>query len=360
MNRAFSTYLEMVRIVATLIVFFAHGVAFFPEMNQGMHIGRDGVIMFFVLSGFIITWCANMRDRTVFDYAINRASRIYSVVLPAIVLSFAAGVFVSVFQGTDLPYQLSKLWLYLPLYLGFLGSFWNLNETPVANHPYWSLNYEVWYYVIFAAFFYVRHWSRWLLVVGLLCLLGPNIVQLFPLWVVGSLLFYFGTSFKLPLTFARIGFVATIIVYLVSKIAVIDSAISDSLCGSWEFVLGQRKCPLGLLQDYQLGMLVVLNFLFALHSKLAFGPVVERCAKYIASFSFSCYLFHAPIFTILKLIFPGEGSIGIYIIAMSFASILIFLLARVTEHKKYAYRHFFKKCLALLRISPPVTGSNAR
>ena len=33
----------------------------------------------------------------------------------------------------------------------FLGQIWRMNTPPPLNIPFWSLNYEAWYYAIFGA-----------------------------------------------------------------------------------------------------------------------------------------------------------------------------------------------------------------
>lgn len=101
MNPTFSIYLEIARVIATLIVFLAHGSIFYQhlyEQNEVLRLGRDGVIIFFVLSGFVITWCANERDKSLTDFAINRASRIYSVAIPGIILGAVSAIYVSFFS----------------------------------------------------------------------------------------------------------------------------------------------------------------------------------------------------------------------------------------------------------------------
>src|SRR6476661_139369 len=160
MTPSFSVYLEIIRITATLLVFVAHSSSFYQPLaalNEEAKLGRDGVVIFFVLSGYVISWCASEKERSPLVFAINRASRIYSVAIPAILLGAMSSLFIAYYTGShEIDYPFQKPWLYLPIYLSFIGNFWSLNEVPPQNFPYWSLNYEVWYYVIFGVFFYVR------------------------------------------------------------------------------------------------------------------------------------------------------------------------------------------------------------
>src|SRR5258708_36017678 len=67
----------------------------------------------------------------------------------------------------------------------FLSQSWDLEYFPFLDGPYWSLSYEVIYYIIFAFFIYTKGPLRWLLV-SLACLAaGPKILALFPCWLVG-------------------------------------------------------------------------------------------------------------------------------------------------------------------------------
>ena len=54
MTPALSSYLELVRVVATLIVFISHSSAMYAPLAAISWLdrfGRDGVVIFFVLSG---------------------------------------------------------------------------------------------------------------------------------------------------------------------------------------------------------------------------------------------------------------------------------------------------------------------
>ena len=57
---------------------------------------------------------------------------------------------------------------------------------PGGNIPFWSLNYEAWYYVLFGAALFLRGWRRTIAVVAAALLAGPKIVLL-PFWLMGLL-----------------------------------------------------------------------------------------------------------------------------------------------------------------------------
>jgi peptidoglycan/LPS O-acetylase OafA/YrhL len=70
--------------------------------------------------------------------------------------------------------------------LAFMNQAWNLTVSPLSNGPYWSLCYEVWYYVIFGVLFFVRPTNvAYLVALFLAALVGPRIVLLFSIWLIG-------------------------------------------------------------------------------------------------------------------------------------------------------------------------------
>src|SRR3954463_4446455 len=91
MKRDLSAFLDLTRILAASAVFLGHLSS--PQLGGEMlsvfgHERHSAVIVFFVLSGFVIAWAAE-RDGSVREYIINRATRIYSVALPALALTWA-------------------------------------------------------------------------------------------------------------------------------------------------------------------------------------------------------------------------------------------------------------------------------
>jgi peptidoglycan/LPS O-acetylase OafA/YrhL len=96
MSPILSLYLDLTRAAVALIVLLSHcWLVLFP--NYPLHWpGPAAVIVFFVLSGFVIAYVTDGHDRTLGQYALNRLARLWSVALPAL----AFGLLVSHFVDT--------------------------------------------------------------------------------------------------------------------------------------------------------------------------------------------------------------------------------------------------------------------
>jgi peptidoglycan/LPS O-acetylase OafA/YrhL len=91
MHSSLSVYLDLVRYCAALVVFVGHAAG--RPWTGGLFwqigpYGQTAVIVFFVLSGFVIAYVANTRERQAADYAATRRARLYSVVLVALAITF--------------------------------------------------------------------------------------------------------------------------------------------------------------------------------------------------------------------------------------------------------------------------------
>ena len=151
-----SLYLDMLRLVAALAVFLNHSkVLLFPDLRLGPVFGqaRESVAVFFVLSGFVIRFVTEEKESGWASYLVARLSRIYSVALLAVALTFAVD---TIGSSWDIAYY-SSLDFYVPgtvgaaiQYLTFTNQLWLLHVVYGTNEPYWSLGFETWYYVFFA------------------------------------------------------------------------------------------------------------------------------------------------------------------------------------------------------------------
>src|SRR5262245_25174821 len=169
--------------------------------------GHDAVMIFFVLSGYFIasSVCRDLvTNRWSWkDYALNRLTRLYVVIIPGLLLTFC--------------WDRLGLGLYPdnPIYTGGTRSwshdFFNVEQRLTAevffsnlfflqtiltpsfgsNDPLWSLSYEYWYYVLFPLMALAAVGSTHLgkkvmylvLCAVILFAIGKNIAIYFPIWL---------------------------------------------------------------------------------------------------------------------------------------------------------------------------------
>ena len=139
--------LQYLRAAAALAVVYSHAAHQVPalaaHLPQG---GAFGVDVFFVISGFIMVWIARPED-TPGRFLANRARRVvplywFFTLAMAAILLLAPGLFAnSVFDAGSLAASLA-FWPHESA--AHPGELWPL----VA--PGWSLNYEMYFYVLFA------------------------------------------------------------------------------------------------------------------------------------------------------------------------------------------------------------------
>ncbi len=87
---ATSFFLDALRVLAAFSVFFTHVAQLWYPRNYTPFEDRFGarsVIIFFVLSGYVISYATFRREREPRAYVVARLSRLYSVAAPAIVLT---------------------------------------------------------------------------------------------------------------------------------------------------------------------------------------------------------------------------------------------------------------------------------
>lgn len=187
MSPAFSTYLDLLRLAAALLVFVHH--AAYPRYHGGWlqglagH-GHEAVLVFFVLSGYVIAHTREHKDHDWRTYAVQRLSRLWSVALPAIALT----LLLDAWGRRWLPalYEcFAGGWGSALASLFFVNEFWVQDRAAGSNIPLWSLSYEAGYYLLFGVLaFAAPGWRRPLVLLCLL-LMGPRLLLLLPAWWLG-------------------------------------------------------------------------------------------------------------------------------------------------------------------------------
>jgi peptidoglycan/LPS O-acetylase OafA/YrhL len=321
----FSLYLDLVRFLAAFLVVLTHyrqyGLVGGWAANFVPSAGRESVIVFFVLSGFVIAYSTLSKQVSPLDYVAARLTRIGSVALPVVLLAFACAALVAHLAGPDLvpAYVLNKAYLYIPLHLLFMGEAWGLSETPPWLAPYWSLGYEVWYYVLFGVLCYLRGWRRALAAALALAVMGYKLWLLLPIWAAGVWLYRWLDRHTMSATAARMGWLASTLLLVAYNLSGLEEPLRALAVSLWPFA----GLPLGsaerVLADYVVCALVVVNFACA---RYAGFTVLARFAGRIRSlsfFTFPLYLAHALVLGIWQAFHPHQAGTVLDFLAVSAA-----------------------------------------
>lgn len=350
LDQPFSVYLDLVRFLAALAVVAMHvrqfGLVEAPGADLLTLFGREAVMAFFVLSGFVIAYTTAQRRPSAREYALARAARIYSVALPVLLLAFACASLVRghLMTGMDLHYQLAKPWFYIPFHLLFLGDLWSLAEVPPWLGPWWSLNYEVWYYVLFGVACYVR--GPWRLpALGLvLAVMGIKLWLLLPVWLAGVALYHWQARHALPCALARLGWIASLVLLVLYEASGIEETLRAAGRASWlgqGFTLGNAD---RFLADYVFGLIVCLNFACA---RFARFDALLRCAapiRRLASYTLTLYLSHALVLIAWPALYPHDPGSMTDLLALGLAVAgATAVLGMLTEQRRDVFRRLLAR-----------------
>lgn len=361
MNKGLSVYLDLVRSIAAIVVFGGHvvllsgcygqpngvgcrlAVSLFP-----FHLGHSAVVLFFVLSGYVITYVAAERETRLREFAVSRFARIYSVAVPAVVLTLGVDLFLmSAGHTHGIPvYQFAKLWKYLPLFFIFGNDFWFLSESTLSDVVMWSLCYEVWYYILFASIFYFESWKRWALACLVFLIIGFKLWALLPTWMLGSFVYKCHGRYGLSPAVAKLLFFSTLAAILLSFHFTLTSYIDgmvDGLSGGW--ISAHMDGSEWLVGDTVTAILFSANVFSAKFARLEFGRLAKPI-QLIASFSFTLYVIHWP----LLQLFLGYLRLGFFqTIVMILLSVV--LLGAVTERQNHRLRKLIIRSLGVRRFA---------
>lgn len=360
---AFSGYLDFLRFFAALAVVLGHmmqrgyDVAWIPLS----HFQHEAVIVFFVMSGLIITAVTTQGRRTWRDYAVARLARIYSVAMPALLTSIALSL-VLVKTAPDfalgLPGFQQPSLVDFGLSAVFLSESWwpslgRLHEVSL-NGPYWSLCYEVWYYVLFGAFFFVQSAWRWPLLAGLAVIAGPAVMVMFPIWCMGAWLGARadrGDAFGTLKTWGLWVAPAVLVLIVATDLdGMVRDHLKQAIPAWWHLRYSQR-----VVTDVLLGALVAWHLWSFQHGpawlQARFAAGAAHWARW-AGFSFTLYLFHMPLVTIAGSLTPSawKGPLASVAWAALFVG-LCWLISLGTERQLPRWRRAFARLL-----SPPKTA----
>jgi len=318
MNSATSDFLNASRWVAAFFVVFGHvykicnvqdqyvihSSLLFHAANFFSGFGHIAVTVFFVISGFLVGGRTILifenNGFRVIDYFVNRFSRIYTVLIPALIIGGIldlagitifnlSGIYSHPDQfytnpfGNDITKHLS-----VGIFVGNLIQMQTIMVSSLgSNGPLWSLANEWWYYVLFGFFMIAYRPGRMLTrvvaggAIATMAIALPLTISLwFVIWGIGA-----GLAL-LDRYWAGWPFLAGTAMAAVCLIAV-------RWANNW---LMYRGVTTNVAIDFTMDLVVALGFSAALvcaknlKQPLKFGSV----HRLLASFSYTVYLVHFP------------------------------------------------------------------
>jgi peptidoglycan/LPS O-acetylase OafA/YrhL len=349
-----SLYLDAVRFAAALVVVLSHAwLVLYP--GYPLHWpGPAAVIVFFVLSGFVMAYVTDRRDRSQADYALDRLSRLWSVALPALGFGIVLGPYVS--QSVFMPELAdSNVAVRTAANAVFMAQAWFLDLAPPLNGPFWSLNYEAWYYAIFGAWTYLPRTSRAPVAILLSLIAGPKILMLMPCWLLGVLVYR-------TMQRRRVSEKTAVLLWICSLVAaalLIKSAVPTRLHDIFQSHSPQMAALLAYssspLTDCALAALIAVNFYATAHA-YRLGRILLPLAapiRLMASFTLTTYLFHLPLLVLFWDVLHTPPWICLLSLAGS-----IFVIGYLTEHRRRELRALLAIIVVRLfgRLSSPRAG----
>jgi peptidoglycan/LPS O-acetylase OafA/YrhL len=322
--------------------------------------GHQAVMVFFVLSGFFISSAILKRHASQNwswgDYAIDRSSRLYVVLIPGLLFgllwdTIGSHRFASTGLYThpivDLGYVVASAGLTVK---DFVGNIFFLQtivcRTFGSNAPLWSLANEFWYYVLFPVALSAglawgsKRWRRAtllaVLAIAVAVFVGINVLIGFLVWMAGCAVAIVYSRFKL----GRRGW---LIAYLVASLIALAICLTSARIGT----------PAGLGGDIVVGTVFAVALFGVLQIDFRTRhSFYSRLTHWCAGFSYSLYVLHFPLLLLVRAwLVPVQrwqpDVSHVFRGALVGAAVLTFawLVSLATENKTHLVREWMKRAV---------------
>jgi peptidoglycan/LPS O-acetylase OafA/YrhL len=340
-----SIFMDSLRIIAAVTVFFGHAYAqWFTTVGynyNGIDWGHVAVVIFFALSGYVIAYTTTSNNRGLLQYTQARLSRLYSVVIPALIITAVVEIIVK-FSDPELLTHYTR-GMSLPRYIIsglFLNEVWFLSASPPINGPLWSLSYEFWYYVIFGLFFFsAKGWKAKLLPLLACVIAGPKILLMMPIWLLGNLAYRMHNPVKSKS-------LAWLLITLFMGTAIVMVYVLPSmplrLGGAPLFYAGQ------FITDFIIGIFIAaaLWMLPQYNTKPAAKSAAINFVRKLADLTFPLYVLHDPLLVLIRAFWKTKlfDSVQMWT-AIVIVFIVCVLIGTLMENTRKHWISFFKKAL---------------
>ena len=315
-----------------MVAHFVHKYTTNIPLKVLFKFGQEVVILFFLLSGFVIYLAFTKRpDQSFRTYFIRRFRRIYFPIIVSFLLSFIISV---VTIGSSIDFSWYELIGNVLMLQDFSLKPGNWFYSFMGNSPLWSLSYEWWFYMLFFPFFLIFYkikvpFNSTVVVssISLISWVGylaiPNhallVLSYFIIWWVGlrcAQVYIDKSDFKVSyLKYELLGLL------IMSIAAFIPILLTD-------YKLGWGLYPIVMFRHFFSALIFLIVGLVWWKCKLKFFNRSIGLFSVFAPFSYSIYIFHFPILNLI--IFEENSTISI-ISAIFLKLILIFSLSYLVD-----------------------------
>lgn len=339
-------YLRIIAAFGVLLVhcnlpWFSNGMFLHPEL------GHKLVMVFFVLSGFLIAYSASGKSKTLKIYTIDRFSRLYSVIIPALIFTYCVdwlgsyinpGFYIDQIAMDNQPFRFLMNFM-------FIQQIWNFCTKPSSNGVFWSISYEFWYYVLFGVFFFLKGNKRLILLALISLFVGLKILLLAPVWIMGVICFYYSERVRMNNKFGIVVFISSIILLIYLSFFYHSAFFNNAdqfghppLFFSAYFVF-----------DWCYGLLVAIN-IFSLNAiKVSenftnkIPTYISENIRYLSSITFTLYMFHLPLLLFIGAVVPYDKQNYMHLIPLIvLVLVIVAVIASFTEKKRGFYKHILE------------------
>ncbi len=339
-TKPLSLWLDLIRAAAALMVVVGH--AYEIGLYTGPYpftiaLQLNAVVVFFVLSGLVIASSAAGEGQSLARYSAARLARILSVALPALAISYGAAVFCAAHGFSPKPVSMDP-GLISPTRTLLAALFLSESVTSglAINPPYWSLACEVWFYALFGIAMFLRGWQRAIWLVIACAVAGANVLLLLPAWLAGVWLTR-AHSPEISPSQARMRVIVVLTaLMLAGPIAPMCEGLLRSMA-LWNLGHSHYALSYALLAAAFAYGLTGLRALLGESNTLL--EAFARPIKGIANMSFSLYLLHWPLLTLLRADGVSAGTNPLAFLALIAGVVAVSsLFAALTEHRRKPMR----------------------
>lgn len=362
MRKEFSIYLDFVRFMAALLVAISHSDnrALIADAVPFTEHSRAAVIVFFILSGYVISFVASEREGTPAAYWSSRLSRFYMLVIPVVLLNPVLDTIGQTlgpqFYEGKTPHGLT--WLRILTSLTYLNEIWDLSIMSFSNVPFWSLCYEMWYYAMFAAFISTKGRTRNWLLVACALIVGPKILLLAPIWVLGVVLHRWRAFDRIPEAMSWALFFGSIGLYALFQRYDLTNYGYAQLIGligkHWAREFAFSRC---FITDYPLALIIAANFIGFRNISHRFGSILiplERPIRWLAGLTFPLYIIHQPLLLFFSALINGDPHThGFYVEVVACTLVTVAIVGTYVERKRKVCKRWVNSLLLELKGRRP-------